>query len=253
MATAADILKFINTVAPFDSQMSWDNSGLLIGDSDCVAEQIGLCLDITHRTITAAKQCGANVIVSHHPVIFSPLKSVAAGSVQYELIRSGITAICAHTNFDLAAGGVNDMLAGVVGLENVTPLDDGNTLPLGRIGDTDKDYTPENFAGRVKDSLGCGRVRLVPGVTPIKKVAVCGGAGADLLTVAVKNGADALVTGEAKHHELLLADELGITLIDAGHFSTEHPAMYALKSMLEAEFPYICTTVLEEVDPAQYI
>ena len=145
------------------------------------------------------------------------------------------------------------MLAKVVGLKNVTPLDDGNALPLGRIGDTDKDYTPEKFAKRVKDSLGCGRVRSVPGVTPIKKVAVCGGAGADLMTVAAKNGADALVTGEAKHHELLLADELGITLIDAGHFSTEHPAVYALKSLIEAEFPYICITVLEETDPAQYI
>lgn len=254
MIKANDIFRFLDTLAPFDTRFSWDNAGLLVGDADAVVEKIGLCLDITPAVVAQAESQGVSLIVSHHPVIFSPIKKVLAGSVVYDLIRHGITAICAHTNLDMAAGGVNDTLANKLGLSDLRPLaDDESPLPLARIGKLDHAYAPRELAEKVKRDLACGGVRFVEGGSPIETVALCGGAGADLLIAAKAAGAHALITGEAKHHELLLAKEMGITLIDGGHFCTEHGVVYTLHEKLTAAFPTCSIVIFDEPEPASYV
>ncbi|MEI3579428.1 MAG: Nif3-like dinuclear metal center hexameric protein [Acutalibacteraceae bacterium] len=120
MSTVSMIYGKLNSLAPFATQESWDNSGLLAGDPGAEVTQALVVLDITGDAVREAQELGAQLIVSHHPVIFQPLKKLESGSVAWELARAGISAISAHTNLDKARGGVNDCLAAALGLENVT-------------------------------------------------------------------------------------------------------------------------------------
>ncbi|MDR1565072.1 MAG: Nif3-like dinuclear metal center hexameric protein [Oscillospiraceae bacterium] len=113
---------YINKIAPYNTQMSFDNAGFLAGDINAECNTALVCLDITPRVIKEAVELGAELIVSHHPIIFSPLKSVTAGSIAYLLIKNNLAAICAHTNLDMASGGVNDALAEAIGLQNIRPI-----------------------------------------------------------------------------------------------------------------------------------
>lgn len=252
MVKVSDVYEFLNTLAPFDTQMQWDNAGFLVGDSSAEAKKIGLCLDITADTLDQAVDKGVDLVISHHPVIFTSTKTLTSGSLPYELVKSGISAICAHTNLDLASGGVNDRLAKDLGLEDIGILNDDD-LPLGRIGKLQDALSVKQLAERVKAALCCGGVRFTDSRDKIRTVAVCGGAGADLLISAKRAGADALVTGECKHHELLLAHSIGIALIDGGHFSTEHNIVYTLLDKLSEQFLSLDIIVLDEKEPASYI
>ena len=118
MPTVREIYEYINSFAPFSSQESWDNSGLLLGDPDRQVKTVAVVLDATKKTVEAAKKAQADMIVTHHPVIFSPLKKITAGSVVYDLLTNDISVVSAHTCWDSAAGGVNDTLAEILGFEN---------------------------------------------------------------------------------------------------------------------------------------
>lgn len=225
----SDVFSFLDELAPFSYAMDFDNSGLLIGDPSQPVQKILVALDCTPSVIRAAEESGAQLIVTHHPVIFDPIKSVTAGSIPYRLASAGISVICAHTNLDLARDGVNDHLAHRLGLgclEGLTPIACTGrdktpvTEYLGRISFLPSPMEPWDFARFVKERLGAS-VRFTPGCRPVRRVAVCGGAGADCLSDAIQAGADALVTSEVKHHIFLLAAQQGITLVDAGHFHTE--------------------------------
>lgn len=254
MCKVKDIYSFLDRLAPFSTQCAWDNAGLLVGDANASVQKIGLCLDITSPMIEQAAALGISLMVSHHPVIFTSIQQVHTTSPVHALIRHGISAICAHTNLDLASGGVNDTLARQLGLLDICPLaDTADALPLGRVGRLAQPLSPRALAQKVKSDLTCGGVRFVKGRSPIETVAVCGGAGADLLDAAAAAGADALITGEAKHHELLLAQQLGLTLIDGGHFCTEHGVLYPLKEKLAAAFPACEVYILQEAEPASYL
>ena len=120
-----DIFSFLDTLAPFSYAMDFDNSGLLAGDPKQPVRRILVALDCTEAVVGKARETGADLIVTHHPVIFDPLKTVTAGSIVHQLISAGISIICAHTNLDLARGGVNDHLARQLGLkclEGLTPV-----------------------------------------------------------------------------------------------------------------------------------
>ena len=240
-----DVFSFLDGLAPFSYAMDFDNSGLLIGDPLQPVQKILVALDCTTSVIQAAKESGARLIVTHHPVIFDPIKSVIAGSVPYRLASAGISVICAHTNLDLARGGVNDALARRLGLgclEGLTPIPctdrEGNAVTeyLGRISFLPSPMEPQDFALFVKERLGAS-VRFTPGCRPVHRVAVCGGAGADCLDNAIWSGADALVTSEVKHHIFLYAAQQGITLVDAGHFHTEDVVIEPLAQRLREQFP----------------
>ena len=247
-----DIAAFINTVAPYDTQCSWDNSGMLVGDPEKEVTCVAFALDLTKRTLAMAKEAGAELLVTHHPVIFHEKKNLLAGDPVYALCQSGLAAISVHTPWDCAKGGVNDVLCGLLGLQNVRgiPSDEG-PVPMARIGEI-APCSPEAFAKKVAAVLGT-TVQLVPGKDEVRTVALCGGAGMDFFFDAVSLGADAYLTGEAKHHELLLAADCGKTLVVGGHFATEFPPMAALQQKVQAAFPTLRTVLLDQPYPVRFI
>lgn len=238
---ASEIYQAIDEMAPFSVHASYDNPGFLIGDQNAEVTKVLLALDITVPVVQEAAQLGAELIVSHHPVIFHPIRQLLAGSVCYELARSGISAICAHTNLDVAHEGVNDMLALTVGLSSPYEiLFDSENLPLGRIGNLPASMELSTFAQQVKNRLNAAVVRFADAHRPAYRVAVIGGA-CDIsdLDTAVKAGVDTLVTGDAKYHMFLQAAECGLNLIDAGHFATENGIVPALAKRLKERFDQV--------------
>ena len=232
--TVKDIFKYINSIAPFDKQCEWDNSGFIVGNADDEVSKIGVVLDITNEAIKYAAENGINLIISHHPVIFRGIKTVTSDDPTYMLIKNSISAICAHTSLDIAKGGVNDALAGVLGFDNATPLSDCGETEMVRVAH----INPVSAEGLVKlcaDKLSTS-VSVADCGKEIKKVALCGGAGADFMHEAARSGCDAYITGEAKHHEFLEAKAIGITLIAAGHFETENPVVAVLAENLKNNF-----------------
>ncbi len=254
MPTVKDIYKKIDSVAPFNTALEFDNAGLLVERCCDEVKTVAVCLDITADTVNQAKSIGAELIVSHHPVIFSPLKKLEASSPAYMLVSSNIAAICAHTNLDAAKGGVNDALAEILGLTDVTPLSDGDDSypPMARMG-----YIPEmsadEFAEYVKEKLDCGGVKYVPSSDTVKKVAVCGGAGEEFIFAAMEKGCDALVTGESKHHINHIVKQNGFGFYACGHFATEQIVKNRLADLIKTDFPELNVVMLDETDPAKYI
>ena len=251
MPTVKQIYDFINSLAPFCTQESWDNSGLLLGNPDKEVSLVSLALDATNDTVAAAKADCAELMITHHPVIFSPAKKILAGSVIYELLTNGISAISAHTCLDSAEGGVNDTLAAILELEDITPLElDGTDTPLVRVGRLKAPMSGDEFAKYVKAKLGCN-LRLADAGNEIKTVAVCGGS-LSSLTYELIGKVDAFVTGDLTHHYFIDAAYNGLTAVAAGHFETENPVMSVLKAKLEAKFPEVSFTLINQKNPVKY-
>ena len=246
-----DILEFIDSFAPFNTALPFDNAGLLVGDGQREINKIGAVLDVTAQAVEYAVQNGIDLIVSHHPVIFNPLKRLQTDSVPYLLAKHDIAVISAHTNLDAARGGVNDALAKALELENIAPLaenDGGDFPPMGRIGELKQPVSDRDFAKFVAEKLSTKAKTVLSG-KEITKVALCGGAGEDFIAPALKAGADALVTADVKHHNLLLAKSLGLCLIDAGHFETENVVVPILAEKLAA-FSAAETVIIPQFPPA---
>lgn len=241
-----EIYEFLNTIAPYDTQCPWDNSGLMTGSLEGETESIMLCLDCTNDVIEQAVANNCKLIISHHPVIFSGLKAVEADTPVYNAIKNDITVISAHTNLDMADGGVNDVLCEKLGIKNTQKLF-AEGVPLMRMGDAEYDSAIE-FASLVAKTLG-EPVHLADAGKKVRKVAVCGGSGGDLAADAIFAGCDTFVTGEAKHHEFLEAKRLGINLIVAGHFSTENIVLQSLCDKLMKAFPGHAVYVAAEESP----
>lgn len=244
-----EVLGVIDRFAPFSQRMEPDNCGLLVGDPEADTQRILCALDITHQVVEQAKQLGCGLIVSHHPVIFTPLSSLKAGSVPYLLAVQGISAICAHTSLDCAAGGVNDALARLLGLTGVKPFglpDGSDAMPLGRIGRLPRTLSAAEFEQKMTDLFGPVQVT---GSRPVEEVAVCGGSGGDWMYPAAELGADAFVTGELRHHQHLDAAKMGITAVAAGHFATEAPVRQVLAELLRQAFPEAHIFVSKEEAP----
>ena len=256
MTVSMDIFKFIDSFAPFGSAMGFDNPGLLVGDGQEEVKKALLSLDITPEVVREAVSIGADLIISHHPVIFQPLKAVRPGTAVFLLVQNGIAAICAHTNLDMASGGVNDCLAQRLNLKNIRTLKEyeNSGLPEALQGEMEREYAPREFAEFVKNALGCGGVRYADGGRPVKRVGLCGGGGADLLYDAAEAGCQAFVTGESKHNILIDAENLGVTFVDAEHFYTENVVIRPLGEKLKARFPDVAFTVSERMRaPAKYL
>ena len=217
--------------------MDFDNPGLLVGGENTSVKTALLSLDITPDVIDEAILLGAQLIISHHPVIFTPLKKLTPGTAPFMLVKSGITAICAHTNLDMAPGGVNECLAAKLKLKNVKPLVESNTgLPEALYGKTGESFSPEQFANFVKQSLNCGGLSYTEGCNEINTVGICGGGGAGYVYAAAEHGCQAFVTGESKHNILIDACNLGMTFVDAGHFYTEDVVIMPLIDKLKKQF-----------------
>ncbi len=233
MTRIKDIINYTETFAPLSSAMEFDNVGLLIGNDENEVEKAVVALDITDEVIDEAVENGAQLIISHHPVIFDALKSISENSVVYRLIRNNLNALCLHTNLDLSpVFGVNTCLAEAVGVKNASFVE-GECLYIGELENT---TTNKAFAEKVKTALNCEGLRYTMPAKSVKKVAICSGSGGDLAPLAKLNGADALLTGEIKHHDILNADKLGIAIVDAGHFKTEDIVITPFTEKLNKEF-----------------
>ncbi len=231
--TVQNIFEYLNGLYPIDTACDFDNPGLLVGDPNMVVSKAFVSLDCTLNTVKKAADTGCELIITHHPVIFSPLKNVLAGSIVYELIRNNIAVISMHTNLDMGDGGVNDCLCNELELRNIQPVtaQDGFILKSG----THTEISATEFAEKMKHKLG-GSVKYVDGGKPIKNVLVCSGSGGEFLKEAINGGFDALVTADIKHHEFLLAADNNVSIFDAGHFNTEDIVLEPLCQKLKEKF-----------------
>lgn len=247
MATVADILTFVETIAPRSMKMDWDNVGLNVGRRDKEVKKILVALDPFSHVCQEAKDWGADLLVTHHVLIFRPgfvTDATAQGRNTLFLIENGIAHINAHTNLDLAPGGVNDCLAAALELENVTLINpmgmdaEGREWGLLRSGYV-SEQALSDFLGHVKSRLGCLGLRYVDAGKPVRKVAVGGGSCCSEMMEAVDAGCDTLVTSDAKYNDFWDAKDLGLNLIDAGHFYTENPVIPYLAGKIAAAFPEV--------------
>ena len=254
MATVNDILTFLNTLAPRFMKMDWDNVGLLCGSRSQTVTRILVALDPFEGICEEAAQWGAELIVTHHPIIFKALNAItdetSIGRSIRLLCREDISAINAHTNLDCAPGGVNDKLAAALGLRNIQVIDpmgtdeEGREWGLLRKG-TVEEQTLADFLPVVKSALGCEGLRYADGGKPVRNVAVGGGACASELMDAVRAGCDTFVTSDVKYNQFWDARDLGLNLIDAGHFYTENPVTAYLAEKIAAAFPEVEVKISE--------
>ena len=233
MITVNEILTYLCKLYPVNTACDFDNVGLLVGDGFCEVKSAIISLDCDVNTIEFAKENGANLIITHHPVIFQSLKSVTENSIVYSLIKDGISVISMHTNLDVGRGGVNDTLCEVLNLKSIKSYtaNDGYVLKCGKTDISDAD----EFARFIKEKLG-GNVRYVSGSKPIKNVLVCSGSGGSYLSEAIAGGFDALITADVKHNVFIDAINSDISLFDGGHFNTENIIVDRLYSLLSKKF-----------------
>lgn len=231
MITVKDIYNVLDGVAPYDTAADFDNTGLSVGSFSKSVKSVLLALDVTGEVISFAKENGFDLVLTHHPMIFHPLKILEEGSLAFSAACSGVTFLSSHTCLDKAAGGVNDCLVSALSLKAIYSSSYDEFLKVGFT----EEASPEEFARFINKALG-GAVRFNNAGRTVKKVAVCSGAGADCLKAALSENADALVTGDASHHDFLDANESGISLFAAGHFETEYPIVFYLEKLLKERF-----------------
>ena len=234
MSTVKEIYSFLDNLAPFSSAAPWDNTGLLVGDLSKEVKRVMLSLDVTKEVIDEAIKENVDLVITHHPLIFEGVKSVTSDTLLYKAVSSGISFISSHTCLDIAKDGVNVCLANAVGIKNVVSTEEDEFLKIGEI----EEMTEDNFVSLLKEKLNCNVLYNSTGKI-IKKIALCSGSGGDLFDLAKENGADALLTGEAKYHEFLDAAFNNITIFACGHFETEIVVIDTLKEKLEKEFKNI--------------
>ena len=246
--TVQEILRELKAFAPTELACNWDNVGLLV-DAGRPVSRVLTALDITADVVREAAAQSCELIVSHHPVIFDPLKRIAADDVPALLLQNGISAICMHTNLDAAPGGVNDTLADTLGMarEGRREFADG----CGRIG-TVPATTATELARFCAATLHSG-VKYVDSPRPVTCLAEVSGAGGSYLQQAIDEGADCLVTGEAAHHIALLAKQKGVGLVVAGHWGTEQAVADVLAARLTAAFPELTAVHAAATDPYAYL
>lgn len=222
-----DVVSWLDSIAPLESAEGFDNVGLLIGDPEAEVHTALFGMDVTEALVSEAIERNAELIVTHHPFIFHPLKRIdytgPQGRILCALLERRMNVVAAHTNWDKASGGVSDSLAKALKLHDVEPCDD-----YIRVGALSQAMSADELAAHIGGALGFLPRCYPAGGSPISRVAVAGGAYGEGYLLAAEMGAQAFVVGEIKHHELADAFARGLTVYDAGHFSTELPGTVAL-------------------------
>lgn len=255
--TVQDVYNWLDRFAPFASQEDFDNAGLLVGDASAEVKRVLFALDVTLPVVQEAVQIGAQLIVTHHPLLFNGIRHILyddpEGETLAALTAAKLSLISAHTNLDQAEGGTGDSLAALLELQNITPVSESLYLRCGML---PAPQTAEAFLRFVTQALGAP-VRLYGDpVMNIRRIAIGAGALGDEFTIAAREGAQAFVVGEIKHHQLIAAQELHLAVYEAGHYATEQPGLTALyrrfakdaqtaqwpvEARLTAIQPYVCT------------
>lgn len=233
--TVKELYKILDAKIPSSLSCEWDNDGLMCcPDGQREVKRVLVTLDVTSYAVDKAIDGGYDLIVSHHPFIFKGLKSVNEDNFISEkairLIKHGISVLSFHTRLDAVHGGVNDCLASLLGLESLEPFGE---CDIGRVGNLPTPMSAEELASTVKSLLGAEGVLLADAGHPCRRVAVLGGEGGDDVFDAMAKGADAYVSGRLGYHTMTDAPDMGITLIEAGHFYTEHPVCARLADMIK--------------------
>ena len=239
-ATVADIIEFMGIIAPTRLAEAWDNVGLQVGQKDWPVKKIWIALDPSPDVVSAACQKDIDLLITHHPLIFNPLRSVDFGSAPGKSIQMAackqMAIFAAHTNLDSAAGGLNDALARIIGISNLSALDKtgdeddinpiqppGETWGLGRIGDLAESQDLRSFALDIKKKLGLTSVKVTGDfLLTIDRAAVCTGSGSSLMKAFLASDAQAFISGDLRYHDAKDAQTAGKGLIDIGHFASEH-------------------------------
>lgn len=239
--TISDVYNAINDIAPFSTQEKWDNSGLLVGNLNDKVSRVLVALDITGEVIQEAIERKCDLIVSHHPIIFQPLKSISSNSIVYKLIQNNIGAICCHTPLDISDSGINDILYSILKEplslgEDVSSIDEDG---IGRIVSTSTNLNCRQIAIKLKEVLGCPMVKYLDIDKPIRKVAFCGGSGGSMIEEVISLGGDLFITGDLKHDRWIYAYDNNLSLFDCGHFYTENIIVPYLRQYLYASVPNI--------------
>lgn len=238
-----EITAAIESHAPLATQESYDNSGLVVGDPEAAVDSALICVDITEAVIDEAEELGVKLIISHHPVIFNPIKRLTGATNVEKLvaraIRAGIALYASHTNLDVALGGLSHRLAETIGLQNtkiLSPSKEENT-GFGVIGNLPKPCPTEEFLKEVAQKLKIKAIRhSAPATEKVTKIAICSGSGASLIETAQAAGADLYLAADFKYNNFL--DAAGrITIADIGHFESEYCAIEVLFDIITKKFP----------------
>lgn len=231
-----ELLDRIRLKYPEELQYSWDNSSLNLGDLDQDINKIMLTLEITNRTIDEAIEKGVDLVISHHPFLMSKVNQIRTDTIKggliYKMIRNNISAYCMHTSYDMAEDGLNDYFFDLLGIKDRQVLDvessldsynDGKEYGLGRLADLEKPIEIGDLISSLKDKLNIDHARYVgPKDLLINKIAVVTGNGSEFFQLAKSKGCDILITGDLKYHQAMDALDMGMALLDFGHYGTEH-------------------------------
>ena len=237
-----EIVAALERLAPLRLQDEWDNSGLQVGFPESEIAGILVCLDVTEAIVDEAVAVGCNLIVSHHPLLFKPLRQVSDATYQQRCVvralAAGVSIYSAHTSLDNAPGGVNHKIARMLGLQKLrwlAPLA-GEDAGSGLVGELPQSETDAAFFARVKQLFGVQCLRhSAPDGRQIRRVALCGGAGAFLLRDAVAAGADCFLSGEFHYHDYF--ENAGVLLCELGHYQSEQYTRELLQEYLAANCP----------------
>lgn len=246
MPTVREIEQALFELAPGEAAMEWDNVGHLLGDPDQAVERVLVALDITEGVADEAIASGCQLVVAHHPVMncrWTPVQNIRDDTFQghlfLKLLRNNVSAICMHTNLDIAWGGVNDALAQRLELVDPGPLCENG---LGRVGEYPESVALADYVRFVCQALGCNGLRYADAGKPVRRVAVGGGACGEFEEDAIRAGCDTFVTADLSYHQFLDAAGNGINLIDAGHFPTEDPVCEKVITYLTDRFPELAVS-----------
>jgi GTP cyclohydrolase I len=255
----SDITSFINEIAPEHTALDWDNSGLQVGNPLQVIKAVLLALDITPAVLEEAVQMSADLVLTHHPMIFKPIKSIdystKTGLLIKEMISRNIALYSAHTNLDRSLMGTGASLAGLVGLKNLRRYTDNENDEMNMIitGMFEPSISKQEFIGIIKNKLNIENLRLIGNIREISTAAVIPGSGGSMIGKLNKSF-DIIITGEVSYHEALNASAAGDTVALLGHFISEKPVMYHLAEELKKRFPELVTSVaMNEGEPYEII
>ena len=246
-----DIIKAIEEFAPLSIQEKWDNSGLCIGSESDEVSSVLIGLDCTPELVDEAVACGADMIVTHHPLIFSGIKSISAdnrtGEAVIKAVRAGIAVYSAHTSADKVIAGVSGAMAARLGLRNVEILDpDGDGTGLGVVGELPVPMPAEDIAALVKDRFSLKVLKSSRPVSgEVKRVAMCVGSGSSLLGKAMESGAQLYISGDISYHHFFT--EEGFMIMDIGHYESEIDIVEILFSILRKNFPTFAVRITENI------
>ena len=246
-----DVTSVIEQFAPLSIQEGWDNSGLCIGSPEAPVTSILLGLDCTPELVDEAIACGADMIVTHHPLIFSGLKKITpeniVGEAVIKAIKAGISIYAAHTNADKVVAGVSGAMAARLGLKNVQILDeDGEGTGLGVVGDLPGPISAEEVVALVKDRFSLKAMRASrPLEGKISRVAMCGGSGGSLIPAAVRSGAQLYISGDISYHNFFTRE--GFMIMDIGHYESEIEIVDILFSLLKKNFPTFAVRITQNI------